>query len=169
MGKISKHNQLRLFLLGFGLFIGLCGWSMFGQGKKSVKGIDQWANVEAVIIESRMESVSFHNPSNSGPGNLSGWKPAITYKYNFSGSEYKNTRYTIMPSESTDYDNIKSIVNSYPVGSNTIIYVNPENPSESVLSRSDRAPSKILFITGVILIITGLALVVAAAIVRDHG
>ena len=51
---------LGLFLLGLGVFLGLCGWNMFSQGRQSVHEIDRWARVEVLILESRTDTISMH-------------------------------------------------------------------------------------------------------------
>ena len=167
MSIITKQNQLRLSLLGFGIFIGICGWSMFSQGKKSVHDINDWVEVEAIILESKTEIVSMNNPSSTGPSSVTGWMPAITYKYRYKGNEYVNNRYTVMPSESLDLEKVRAIINSYPKDSRRIIYVNPRNPSESVLSREDKKPSRIHIIVGIILIVIGGGLIITGILIRS--
>ena len=167
MSKGTKR-ELRLFLLGFGVFIGLCGWSMFSQGKKSVYEIDKWARVEALILESRTDTVSMNNPSSSGPSSVTGWKPMITYSYRFGGERYECSRYTAVSSESLDRDKVNTIVNSHPKGGKAMAYVNPDDPSEAVLSRSDRKPSMVHLVVGVLLCVIGIACGVAASLLRSR-
>ncbi|HDL90567.1 MAG TPA: DUF3592 domain-containing protein [Thermodesulforhabdus norvegica] len=163
MNKTSRRNQLRLVLIGSGIFLVICGWSMLNQGYKSVYGIDRWLQIDAIVVESEIETVSMHNQSSSGPSSITGWKPSITYRYRIGGKEYESSRYTIMPYESTDYNKIASIVSSYPIGSTCTVYVNPDNPSEAVLSRSDQKPSMLLVIIGSLLVIIGIAMIVLSA------
>jgi len=166
MSKITKHNQLRLFLMGFGIFIGICGWSMFSQGNKSVNEIDHWTKVESIILESKTETVSMSNPSSAGSRFVTGWMPAITYKFSFKGKKYQNSRYTIIPFESLDFEKVSAIVSSYPKDSRHMVYVNPNNPSESVLSREDKNPSKVHLVVGFILTAIGGGLVIVGALLR---
>ena len=160
MNKISQRNQLRFALIGAGIFLGICGWSMFNQGYKSVYGIDRWLQIDAIVVESKIKTVSMHNQSSSGPSNITGWKPSITYRYRIDGNEYESSRYTIMLYESTDYNKIASIVNSHPIGTTCTIYVNPDNPSDAIFNRSDKKPSKVLIIVGSLLVIISIGMLV---------
>ena len=164
MNKTSQRNQLRLALIGAGIFLGICGWSMFNQGYKSVYGIDRWLQIDAIVVESKIETVSMHNQSSSGSSSITGWKPSITYRYRIDGNEYESSRYTIMPYESTDYNKIASIVNSHPIGTTCTIYVNPDNPSDAILSRSDKKPSKVLIIVGSLLAIVSIGMLILGAL-----
>ena len=132
MNKTSQRNQLRLALIGLGIFLGICGWSMFNQGYKSVYGIDRWLQIDAIVVESKIETVSMHNQSSNGPSSITGWKP--------------------------------SIVNSHPIGTTCTIYVNPDNPSDVILSRSDKKPSKVLIIVGSLLAIVSIGMLILGAL-----
>jgi len=47
-------------------------------------------------------------------------------------------------------------------------YVNPDDPSEAVLSRSDRKPSMVHLVVGALLCVIGTTCVVAAALLRSR-
>lgn len=162
---MTDRQKLGIFLMGFGAFIGLCGWSMFGQGKKGAYDTETWAEVEAKIISSEVETVSMHNPSDRGPSNVTGWEPAITYRYNFKGKDYEGNQYTISSSASRDHDKATSIVRAHPTGSTATVYVNPEKPSEAVLSREDRGASAVIFIVGSVLVPVGIIMLIAGGAV----
>lgn len=169
MADRSSRKSLRLFLLGGGLFMLLCGWSMYGQGNKSVGEIEQWEQVEAVVLHSEVETTSMRNTYSSGPRNITGWKPAITYRYVFDGRTYEGDRFTVGPSSTSDRDTVAAIVASYPVGAGATAFVNPADPSEAVLARSDRGESLFLAIAGIFLVVVGAAGIVAAALVRNRN
>ena len=163
--RTNERKKLGIFLLGFGAFIALCGWSMFGQGKQGSYETQLWKEVEAEILTSERKTVSMHNPRSSGPSNITGWEPLIEYRYIFNGKTYENDRYTVSPSASQDYDEVTSIVQVHPVGSRTNVFVNPEKPSEAVLSREDQGSSTVLFVVGCVLVPLGIIMAAVGAAV----
>lgn len=92
----------------------------------------------------------------------------ITYSYSFAGKRYECSRYTIVPSESLDRDKMNTIVNAHPGGGKAMAYVNPDDPSEAVLSRSDRKPSVVHLVVGALLCVIATACVVAATLLRGR-
>ena len=167
MSKKATRGQLRLGLLCGGVVVALVGWSLFSQGKKSVHDLDSWVEVEGVVLESEIEPVSMNNPSKTGPSTVAGWKPRIRYRYAFGGRDHENSRYTVMPYESLDYDQVSAIVQSYPAEAGLVVLVNPDDPSDSVISRSDKGPSWVHLIMGGLLMVIGAVLVGAAARLRS--
>jgi hypothetical protein len=168
MADRNSRKNLRLFLLGGGLFMLLCGWSMYGQGNKSVGEVEQWEQVEAVVLQSEIETVSMRNTYSTGPRNITGWKPAITYRYAFDGRTYEGDRFTVGPSSTGDRDTVAAIVASYPVDTRATAFVNPEDPSEAVLARCDQAESLFLVIAGIFVAVVGAAGIAAAALIRNR-
>lgn len=73
-----------------------------------------------------------------------------------------------MPSESLDRGKVNAIVNAHPRGGKAMAYVNPDDPSEAVLSRSDRKPSMVHLVVGALLCVIGTTCVVAAALLRSR-
>lgn len=166
MAKKSNQKNLRLFLLGGGMFMLLCGWSMYSQGHKSASEIDNWTQVEAVILRAEVKTVTMNNTYSRGPSFVTGYEPAISYRYSFEGRTFKGSRFTIAPSASQEREPIASIVAAHPTGSEATAWVNPENPSEAVLSRSDQGESTALAFVGIFLAVIGLGGIGAAAMLH---
>ncbi len=166
MAKKNNQKSLMLFLLGGGVFMLLCGWSMYSQGHKSVSEVDKWTQVEAVILRAEVKTVTMNNTYSRGPSFVTGYEPAISYRYNVEGQTFESDRFTIAPSASQEREPIASIVAAHPTGSEATAWVNPESPSEAVLSRSDHGDSTVLAFAGIFLVAIGLGGIGAAAILH---
>lgn len=59
----------------------------------------------------------------------------IEYRYEYSGQEYIGNRYSFFNQKSSGRQRKERVVQQYPVGRETVCYVNAEKPQESVLSR----------------------------------
>lgn len=168
MANTNNRKNLRLFLLGGGVFLLLCGWSMYSQGNCSVSEVDNWTQVQAVIIKAEIETVTMNNQYSRGPSFVTGYEPAITYRYSLEGHSYEGNRFTIAPAATQDRDTVAALVASHPVGAEITAWVNPEEPSEAVISRSDEGQSLVLVIIGMFLVVIGLGGIGAAAILRNR-
>lgn len=60
----------------------------------------------------------------------------IMYSYTFDGKKHRSNRYGFMRGSSSGHAGKAEIVRQYPPGASSICYVNPDDPGESVLSRS---------------------------------
>lgn len=59
----------------------------------------------------------------------------IVYSYVAKDRKYESERYHFMGGSSSGYRSKQAIVDRYPQGSSAVCYVNPDDPSEAVLSR----------------------------------
>ena len=97
------------------------------QARETKKWISVSATVEASKVKSSIED-----------GN-DVYKPYIAYRYELDGEEYIGDRYSIMEASSSGKSAKEKIVREYPVGHVFSVFVNPTNPSESVINRDSRA------------------------------
>ena len=160
----GTRKQLGFFLLGFGAFLGVCGWSMINQAKKSVYEIDTWTRARATVVSAEVESDTARNTSSTGPSMVTVYRPAVTYRYTIEGREYSSDRYTVMDPQRRDMGEVREIVESYAAGKEVTAYVNPEDPSEAVLSREDKGPSIGLLVGGWAAAVIGAALAAAGTV-----
>ena len=63
----------------------------------------------------------------------------ITYRYTFDGKERTSDRYKRLPTESSDPRKVKAKEKKYPVGEESVCYVNPEDPDFAVLRKDSKA------------------------------
>jgi hypothetical protein len=69
-------------------------------------------------------------------GKSTTYRVNIHYKYSFNGRAYESGRYDGINFSSSGYDGKREIVDQYPAGLKTVCYVDPQHPTEAVLSRS---------------------------------
>ncbi|MCA9433841.1 MAG: DUF3592 domain-containing protein [Candidatus Omnitrophica bacterium] len=86
-----------------------------------------WVEVPCTILSSEVES---HDSGDSIT-----YSPHIVYRYTYEGKEYTSERYDFRGGSSSFYDRHAEVVRSYPSGSETVCWIDPENPSEAVLNR----------------------------------
>lgn len=116
---------------GFGLWvIVLCIWSIQEglQGLRIARESSQWPTVPGRVVLSKEDVMV------KGDTGAKTFAPWIEYTYLVDGKEYKSFRV-----RSTSFDYLlntewsKPWLDAYPVGKEVVVYVNPANPSESVL------------------------------------
>lgn len=85
--------------------------------------------------------------SQSSSDNGTTYTPEITYSYQFEGQLHTSDRYAYTLWGSSDRDLAYSIIADYPVGSETVARVDPDDPTEAVLDVSGRTfPSLMLLL-----------------------
>lgn len=63
------------------------------------------------------------------------YKPVITYRYSVKGQTYESNRLYIGRHAISHQMRAKRIIEKYPVGSETSVYFDPENPKSACLQR----------------------------------
>ena len=86
-----------------------------------------WQQVPCVILSSQVRS----HASSDGTT----YSVDILYRYSVAGTSYKSNRYSFFTGSSSGYSGKEKVVNQYPVGSTSLCFVNPEDPTEAVLSK----------------------------------
>ena len=87
-----------------------------------------WEPVDCTILTSEVET------SSSSDGNT--YRIAITYAFELGGEEFEGDRYNFSRGSSSGYDGKAEVVGRYPPGSQTLCFVDPQSPSDSVINRS---------------------------------
>lgn len=59
----------------------------------------------------------------------------ITFAYRYNGQRYESDRYNFSTGYSSGYEGKKKVVDAYPVGTETVCYVDANDPSRAVLNR----------------------------------
>jgi hypothetical protein len=83
-----------------------------------------WNEIPCRILSSEVES---HGDT---------YSPAISYEYAVNDQKYTSNRYDFTTGSSSGYEPKKRVVDSYPVGSESVCYVDPVDPAKAVLNRS---------------------------------
>lgn len=116
----------------FGSIFSLAGvvglWFLGVKPVLQVVMAQAWESVPCVVVSSDVEE------SSSSDGST--YRVAIAYRYDVGGRTYQGDRYNFSTGYSSGYKGKKDIVDQYPVGFETSAYVNPRDPTQSVLNRS---------------------------------
>jgi len=117
------------FLIGmafFGVFL-VAGsavlWMGFFGPLWNLVQAQSWSTVPCTILSSEVANVGKTH------------RIAISYEYDFNGQKHEGNRYSFMTGGTAGFDGKAKVVAEYPVGEQRQCYVNPDAPSESVLSR----------------------------------
>ncbi|MDD5597683.1 MAG: DUF3592 domain-containing protein [Victivallaceae bacterium] len=114
------------FLAGSGF-----GWMLVGRPLLKIQASENWPKVPCRIVFSRVK-VSRSDKSTS-------YRVDITFKYEFKGIEYVGGAYDFMAGSDSNCQSKHQVVTLYPPGKKTYCYVNPEDPTEAVISREYNA------------------------------
>lgn len=129
--KKSSPNMTGCLVLFFGIFLlvgTLTFFKFFLEPITSIIKAQFWTTVTCKIVSSDLAT----NKNSDGDT----YRVNIAYNYNFNGQQYLGTRYNFATNiNSSNYRETKSIVASYPIGKETLCYVNPSYPEDSVLIR----------------------------------
>lgn len=138
---------LSLFFLIFFVAGGALLWFFSIRPMLKVLDARTWPAVPCTVTESRVEESSDSDGST--------YKAVVISAYTWEGREYGSGRYDFTDYSSSGYEGKAALVARYPVGTRAECYVNPEDPSEAVLSRS--ASSRYLLgLFGLIFMLPGL-------------
>lgn len=105
----------------------------------------RWTQVPCEILSSRVER---HSGSKS-----STYSVEIRYRYDYKGRSYKGTRYNFDTGNSSSRGWREAAVEKFPPGLKTLCYVDPEDPTEAVLSVTPSPDRWFGLIPGVFLLV----------------
>lgn len=108
------------------------GWVMVGQPLMKIKESQNWLKNPCTIVSSRIKE--------SQGDDSTTYRVDISFKYKFKGVEYVSATYDFMTGSDSSYSSKRKVVDRHPPGKRTYCYVNPEKPSEAVISRGYNAP-----------------------------
>lgn len=126
------HNQARPLIFGFLAILGGILFYFLGYGPltKIVQARD-WVAVQTQVEASSLKEGLVR--TKEGVHKI--YKVNIQYSYQFNGEWHLGNQYNFNNFYSSNYNNLKSTLVDYPVGKKMVCYVNPTNPSESVIHR----------------------------------
>lgn len=110
-----------MFVVLGGAFLVLWYLPMLKTSLSSMK----WSETPCLILTSGVREHSGRNGTT--------YSVDISYRYTVEGREYESRRYSSFGGSSSGRAGKQSVVAQYPVGSQRVCFVNPENPSEALL------------------------------------
>jgi hypothetical protein len=117
-----------LFGLVFMAAGGAVLWFMTIRPILRIMEAQSWPETPCTILQSQV--------AESSDSDGSTYKVAVSFGYVYEGRELTSERYDFTNFYSSGYDDKAAVVARYPVGSRSVAYVNPSNPSEAVLVRN---------------------------------
>lgn len=154
----SKTAGTVAALFFFGLFTlvgGILTVVIVGRPVMKYFGAKNWPETPCEIVSS---SVRSHSSSKGGTT----YSVDITYRYKVRGRETQSETYSIMSGSSSGRASKERVVAQYPVGSQAVCYVNPEDPTDALLSRELTPWLLIGLIPGLFLVVGVVGLVSTA-------
>lgn len=133
-----------------GVFLALAGllftwvlWRAFSLAEAT----RSWHETPCVIVASSVQS---QRPS---PNSNIAHRALIRYSYEFQGQKHTSSRIKRVDSATSHEHLARGTVAAYPVGLQTVCYVNPEDPTQALLKRGSRGALysiwfPILFVVG---------------------
>ncbi len=152
--KASVRSGKR-FLILFGAVFALVGLlvlkPIFITPLQKTNAAKTWNSVSATVVSSKVKS---HTSDDSTT-----YSPYIAYRYEVGGEEYLGDQYTFMGGSSSGRGGKEEIVRQYPKGHTFNVYVNPDDPSESVINRE--ASKNLLFgLIPLVFVFVGIAIII---------
>ena len=114
------------FVIGAGF-----SWGFVVTPLLKIKASENWPKKNCVISKSRVKEIRSRT---DGKTRIT-YSIDMTFKYKFKGIDYISEKYNFITHSDGNYNSKSKIVNRYPPGKSASCYVNPENPSEAVISR----------------------------------
>lgn len=157
-------------LIGF-LFLGLFVLIFLGAGiylilrsrkdKLKVQQAMNWPSVTGKVLESRLiESTSTDSDGDSSTT----YRPYIRYEYDMGGITYTNDKVDVgMVISTSGTKKAKELLSRFSMGSSVLVYVNPDNPADSILEQ--KASTTATLVIGIALLATGLCIVLPIGLI----
>lgn len=126
-------------LLGPGIFVivvfilnaVILGVIFFTQRK--MNAISEWSQIMGTVLMSTTQS----RRNSDGSGGYTSY-PVVMYSYQAGGQTHQGN--TIAPGPQVGGSGAGKVVARYPIGSQVVVYYNPQNPAEAVLEK--KAPAQ---------------------------
>jgi hypothetical protein len=146
----ARHAHLVPIVLGL-LFVavGGCLFIAIGvlPGVRLVRAAS-WLETPCTIVSSDVRSHSTDDGTT--------YRVDILFRYEVDGVPYRSNRYNFVTFSSSGYESKREIVDSYPEGSETVCFVDPEDPTWAVLMR-DFSPAYLVGLFPLLFLVVGAA------------
>jgi hypothetical protein len=107
------------------VLVGVPGVFVILHKLRNAQSESSWIRIPGVVLESCIRNSS------------EGYVPTIRYEYNFEGDRLENDMFKSVLISSSSRIPSERVISRYPVGANVTVYVNPQNPTDSVLEPMD--------------------------------
>lgn len=120
-----------------------------------------WNVIPAKIVHAEVDTLKYEDTNGRWKTSYS---PKVSYEYNYNGTVYVGNRYSWVKSYDNDelHDAAKRLVYRKQKGKEIKIFVNPENPSKSVVERMCDSDAFKTYIFGGVFIFSIISIFIAA-------
>lgn len=118
-----------VFLIAVGSFFMWYLWAFFQQSSD----MDDWVETPCVVEKSEIDA------SGLTQRYATKYTLVIRYRYEFGGKEYVGDQFSRIQPASSHEKKIRDSLRPYPLGGQSICYVDPADPSSAVLKRDTKA------------------------------
>lgn len=154
-GRIWKC-VIALILIGVSWALVLYLWRSYMRAAE----MDAW--VEAPC---RIESISIDDTQRNQRG-MPKYLLNVTYRYQWNGQDYLGNRLKRLPTEASDPKKLKKMIERYPVGTETVCWLDPDLAENVVLKKDSKAALYTIWFPFVF-IIGGAGMIVSALFRRQ--
>ncbi len=84
------------------------------------------------------------------------YAPSVTYTFSVGGREFKGTRITLVPRNTTSLSSVQAMLSRYPVGGTVTVFHDANDPANCVLSTATNCTEWSYAVGGVLLMGAGL-------------
>lgn len=117
------------FLIGVGWIFVVYLWNSYQRAAV----MDGWVETPCRILSAGLDDSQLNQRG------MPKYLVQIRYEYVFDGKTHTGERLARLPSESSDLRKAKGKIKNYPVGTETVCYVNPADPGFAVLKKESKA------------------------------
>jgi hypothetical protein len=118
----------------FTAFASYISYAIFWSHQQQEDAARNYQPVVATILDSKVVESRVRDAATGGP--VRSYQPLLRYQYQVDGRLYQSSRFSYLGPANSSRDTVQAIVESYPVGSQQTAYVNPSDPQQAVLQRS---------------------------------
>lgn len=142
--------------VGVGIYLILRSRTGTQKSRKSMN----WPSVTGKVLETRLiESTNIDSDGDSSTI----YRPYIRYEYEVDDVTYTNDKIDLgMVVSTSGTKKAQEILSRFSLGSSVLVYVNPNDPADSVLEQ--KASTSGLLVIGIAMLVTGLCLVLPIGI-----
>lgn len=171
-GKQTVRSGINWTVVILGVAFGGMGIAGLTQGLPAVRlvlfELPHWEKVPATILEARIDEKSTRSTKT---GNFQDrvYVPRIRYRYAMAGKEY--TRSQVRPLEVGEERraDAQAILDRFPVGAEVKAYVNPDDPSRSVLDKGGLEDPLVFAAGGGLFTLIGIAFLVGTVVTQRRS
>ena len=113
---------------------GAIWWQMQTAQNEARRSLD-WPRVAAVITQSEVEEMRGVTPTDARPTRRPGpaFRAVVAYEYSFEGTDYSGGRLELRGTIEETAAAVERALEPFPIGAETVVSVDPEDPDRSVL------------------------------------